>query len=187
MTASISIDEKKQFVRWFLENHRMKRRECIWILNYLLGHNHLLDKTHFVEDAHYCPRAMVISTTESKDVPFRFYRGHLMTADAEKTFHDLRLHPDEELYVQLNFRNLPRSPEYVAVLEENPFIPEDEAITETDRLAAEELLSDSMQTIQEEALLKQIDEALDAEDRDAFFQLSELLQKVKDSRRPKGE
>ncbi|WP_088007556.1 ReoY family proteolytic degradation factor [Indiicoccus explosivorum] len=187
MTASVTVNEKKQFVRWFLENHRLKRRECIWILNYMLGHDHLLEKTHFVEEAHYCPRSMVISTTDSKEVPFRFYRGHLMTADAEKTFHDLRLHPEEELYVQLNFRNMPPSPEFMAVLEENPFIPEDAAISETDRLAAEELLEESMQAIQEEALLKRIDAALDTDDREEFFRLSGLLQKLKDVKYLKGD
>ena len=30
-----------------------------------------------------------------------------MTADAEKSFHDLRLHPDDKMYIQLNFPNQP--------------------------------------------------------------------------------
>ena len=103
MTASVSVMEKKEFVRWFLKRYQMKRRECVWILNYLLSHDDLLQKVHFVEEAHYCPRAMVMSVTESTGVPFRFYKGNLMTADAEKSFHDLRLHPNEDMYIQLNF------------------------------------------------------------------------------------
>lgn len=159
----------------------MKRRECIWILNYMIGHEHLLEKTHFVEDAHYCPRAMIMSTTESKEAPFRFYKGSLMTADAEKSFHDLRLHPDEDLYIQLNFNACPPSAEYLSVLEENPYVPEEASISEADRETAEVLMTEALMTFQKEALLKQIDEALDANDQQTFFRLSRLLQSVEES------
>ena len=70
----------------------------------------LLQNVHFTDEAHYCPRAMVISTTKSESIPFRFYKGNLMTADAEKSFHDLRLHEDEKMYIQLNFPNQPFCP-----------------------------------------------------------------------------
>lgn len=179
MTASISVGDKKQFVRWFLQSYKMKRRECIWILNYMLSNEELLEKTHFVEDAHYCPRAMVMSSTESKELPFRFYKGNLMTADAEKSFHDLRLHPEQDLYLQLNFPNRPPSPLYLSVLEENPYVPLDETISEEDRALAEELLSDSMYSFQEERILQEIDEALDCNDKEKFFELSSLLHNIK--------
>ena len=79
MTSSISILEKKTFMRWFLKNHQLKRRECVWILNYLLSNDRLLKNVHFVEEAHYCPRAMVMSSVEHNGVPFRFYKGNIMT------------------------------------------------------------------------------------------------------------
>ena len=187
MTASVSVSEKKQFVRWFLQSYKMKRRECIWILNYMLSNEELLDKTHFVEEAHFCPRAMVMSSTESKEIPFRFYKGNLMTADAEKSFHDLRLNPEEDLYVQLNFPNRPPAPLYISVLEENPYMPQDAAITEQDRILAEKVLAESMASFQEETLLKQIDEALDVNDRERFFELSALLQTVKTMKKTESE
>ncbi|TWT28320.1 ReoY family proteolytic degradation factor [Planomicrobium sp. CPCC 101110] len=187
MTASVSVGEKKQFVRWFLQSHKMKRRECIWILNYMLSNENLLEKTHFVEEAHYCPRAMVMSSTESKEIPFRFYKGNLMTADAEKSFHDLRLNPEEELYVQLNFPNRPPSPLYLSVLEENPYMPKNASYNVQDRLIAEKVLEESMSAFQEEAILKQIDEALDSNDRDKFFKLSELLQSIQTMNKTESE
>ncbi len=67
----------------------------------------LLENIHFVEEAHYCPRAIVMSSVEHNGVPFRFYKGNIMTSDAEKSFHDLRLNPDESIYIQLNFPNVP--------------------------------------------------------------------------------
>jgi len=179
MTASVSVLDKKEFVRWFLKKYQMKRRECVWILNYLLGHDELLEHIHFVEEAHYCPRAMVMSTTDSSGIPFRFYRGNIMTADAEKSFHDLRLHPDEEMFIQLNFPKVPPSREYLTVLEENPYMPNYLQISESDRQLAEEILQDSMKTFQEEALLKQIDEALDQNDKEKFYKLSALLNVIK--------
>ena len=179
MTASVSVREKKQFVRWFLQSYKMKRRECVWILNYMLSNENLLNRIHFVEEGHYCPRAMVMSSTESKEIPFRFYKGNLMTADAEKSFHDLRLNPEEEMYVQLNFPNIPPSSLYLSVLEENPFIPKDAVINPQDRLMAEKLLHESMSKFREESILKQIDEALDRNDKEKFFELSVLLQTIK--------
>ncbi|MDN7241103.1 ReoY family proteolytic degradation factor [Planococcus sp. N028] len=187
MTASVSVGEKKQFVRWFLQSYKMKRRECIWILNYMLSNEDLLEKTHFVEEAHYCPRAMVMSSTESTEIPFRFYKGNLMTADAEKSFHDLRLNPEDELYVQLNFPNRPPSPLYLSVLEENPYMPKNASFNDHNRLVAEKMLEESMSVFQEESLLKQIDEALDSNDRERFFELSELLQSIKTMKKSESE
>lgn len=187
MTASVSVGDKKQFVRWFLQSYKMKRRECIWILNYMLSNEKLLEKTHFVEEAHYCPRAMVMSSTESKEIPFRFYKGNLMTADAEKSFHDLRLNPEQDLYLQLNFPNKPPSPIYLSVLEENPYIPVDESMNEQDRQLAEEILSISLSSFREEMVLRQIDEALDANDKDRFIELSSLLQNIKSIKKLEGE
>jgi uncharacterized protein YpiB (UPF0302 family) len=178
VTASVSVGEKKEFVRWFLKKYQMKRRECVWILNYLISHETLLSNVHFVEEAHYCPRAMVMSVNTSSGIPFRFYKGSIMTADAEKSFHDLRLHPDEEMYIQLNFQTLPPSPEYLAVLEENPYMPKYLHISEKDQQIAENMLSDSIQLFQEEQLRRQIDEALDQGNEERFYELSELWKEL---------
>ena len=179
MTASVSVVDKKAFVRWFLKNYQLKRRECVWILNYLLSNDELLKHIRFVEEAHYCPRAMVMSTVESTGVPFRFYKGNVMTADAEKSFHDLRLNEKEDMYLQLNFPNIPPSTQYLAVLEENPYMPEKLLVNEKDRLLAEEMLSTSLLMFQQEKLLAQIDEALDQGDEERFYELSNLLQALK--------
>ena len=154
MTASVSVGEKKEFVRWFLKKYQMKRRECVWILNYLISHETLLNNVHFVEEAHYCPRAMIMSVTTSSGIPFSFYKGSIMTADAEKSFHDLRLHPEEDMYIQLNFQMLPPSPEYLAVLEENPYMPKYLHISEKDKRIAEDMLAESLAFISSRAIKK---------------------------------
>ena len=60
LTYSVPLNEKKTFIRWFLKNFQLKRREGVWILNYLLSNDDLLEHVHFVDEAHYCPRAIVM-------------------------------------------------------------------------------------------------------------------------------
>ncbi|MBD7986199.1 YpiB family protein [Sporosarcina sp. Sa2YVA2] len=179
MTAMIPVAAKKDFVRWFLKRYKLKRRECVWILNYLLSHEQLLENVHFTDEAHYCPRAMVISTMNSESIPFRFYKGNLMTADAEKSFHDLRLHPDEKMYIQLNFPNSHTCPQYASVREENPFMPVELQVSARDRKIAEQLLEESAASMSLEMLMKRVDEALDSNDRERFLVLSAMLNDMK--------
>lgn len=185
MTSSIPIVDKKTFVKWFLKNFQLKRRECVWILNYLLSNDALLKNIHFVEEAHYCPRAIVMSTVDSQGVPFRFYKGNVMTSDAEKAFHDLRLYPEESMYIQINFPSIPPSSHYLVVLEENPYIPKNINTNEKDRLIVEEMLNDSVRAFQEEKILKEIDECLDNGDKERFYELSNLLHELKQTAKSK--
>ncbi len=178
MEAIVPVAAKRDFIRWFLKRYRLKRRECVWILNYLLSHEKILQNVHFTEDAHFCPRAMVISTIDSNGVPFRFYKGSLMTTDAEKSFHDLRLHPEEKMFIQLNFQKSNSSPHYASVLEENPYFPEDQQVSERDRRIAQQLLKESTVSVTKETLMKQVDAALDANDEKRFLALSAMLNEL---------
>ncbi|RSK27419.1 YpiB family protein [Bacillus sp. HMF5848] len=179
MTTPVSVNEKKEFVRWFLGNYQLKRRECVWILNYLMSHDQLMRKVHFVEQAQYCPRGIIMSTHCVDDVPFRFYKENVMTTDAEKSFHDIRLNRDEDIYIQINFRSSYSCPQYVAVLEENPFLPKHLQVNEKDSLLAEQFLEKSITTYQKEKLLHLIDEALDKNDKELFNELTTRLKYLK--------
>lgn len=179
MATPVSVNEKKDFIRWFLNHYQLKRRECVWILNYLMSHDQLMEKVHFVEQAQYCPRGLVMSTHCIDKVPFRFYKENVMTTDAEKSFHDIRLNRDEEIYIQLNFHASNQAHQYVAVLEENPFMPKHLQENENDRIVVEQLLNASIERFQREKLLSLIDEALDKQDRNAFIHLTEQLNKIK--------
>lgn len=175
MATPVSVNEKKDFIRWFLNHYQLKRRECVWILNYLMSHDQLMEKVHFVDQAQYCPRGLVMSTHCIDKVPFRFYKENVMTTDAEKSFHDIRLNRDEEIYIQLNFNASNQAHQYVAVLEENPYMPKHLQINENDREVAEQFLKASIERFKREKLLSQIDEALDKQDRSAFLILTKQL------------
>ncbi|MFD2445847.1 ReoY family proteolytic degradation factor [Bacillus sp. CGMCC 1.16607] len=179
MATPVSVNEKKDFIRWFLNHYQLKRRECVWILNYLMSHDGLMEKVHFVDQAQYCPRGLVMSTHCVDKVPFRFYKENVMTTDAEKSFHDIRLNRDEEIFIQLNFQSSNQAHQYVAVLEENPFMPKHLQVNETDRAIAEQFLNESIKRFQREKLLSLIDLALDQQDQIAFIRLTEQLKKIK--------
>ena len=181
MASSVPNYEKKTFIKWFLKNYQLKRREGVWILNYLLTDDELLKNVHFVEEAHYCPRAIVMSSVDHRGIPFRYYKGNVMTNDAEKSFHDLRMNGKEEVYIQINFTNVPPHMNYIAVLEHNPHVPADLKVTEKDRITVHELLEDSLYQYQLTKLLDQIDEALDTGNKEQFFELSSTLQMMQQS------
>ncbi|MBO8177476.1 ReoY family proteolytic degradation factor [Aeribacillus pallidus] len=186
MNTPVSVNEKKEFIRWFLNHYQLKRRECVWILNYLMSHDQLMEKVHFVEDAQYCPRGLIMSTHCVDDAPFRFYKENVMTTDAEKSFHDIRLNKDENIYIQLNFRSARTSHQYAAVLEENPYVPKNIHITEEDRILAEQFLKMCIKDFQKNRLLKEIDQALDQKDEHRFQELVQQLNRLQPKRSEKN-
>jgi uncharacterized protein YpiB (UPF0302 family) len=101
-----------------------------------------------------------------------------MTTDAEKSFHDIRLNRDEDIYIQLNFRASFHSPQYVAVLEENPYAPKQVQVNENDRRLAEQFLEKSLYEFQRERLMKLIDDALDRQDAEEFRRLTNQLKQL---------
>lgn len=178
MSSVISVVEKKDFLRWFLKTFQLKRRECAWLLNYLISDDELMKRVHFVEKAEYCPKALIISTTDVENVPFSFHKKKHVTMDAEKAFHDIRLHDDEDVYIQLNFIGSKVNHHYVAVLEENPFIPENNEMATVDGILAELVLDKSLRSFAKEQLQADIDYALDQQNREQFIKLTNELKKL---------
>ncbi|TLS35900.1 ReoY family proteolytic degradation factor [Pseudalkalibacillus caeni] len=178
MSSSVSVVEKKDFLKWFLKNYQVKKRECVWLLNYLISDEVLMGNVHFVENAEFCPKALVISTHCVDNAPFRFYKQNIITTDPEKSFHDIRLNQNEPIYIQLNFKAKNTSPHYVAVLEENPFLPENMVADKKFAFWAEMFLDESFASFKKEKLLKQIDEALDEKNQEVFLRLSEQLNEL---------
>ncbi|WP_099158352.1 ReoY family proteolytic degradation factor [Virgibacillus ndiopensis] len=178
MQTPISVQDKKSFIDWFLNHFQLKKRESVWILNYLVNHDDLLTNVHFIREARFCPRAIVMSSHCSDEVPFRFYKNQLVTTDAEKSFHDIRLNQKEPLYIQLNFKNANQNAFYVAVLEDNPFIPEGFFITKKDQELAKKLLDNSLYNYKKKMLREQIDRSLDNKDEQTFLKLVEQLHKL---------
>ncbi|MCA0970357.1 ReoY family proteolytic degradation factor [Halobacillus litoralis] len=179
MQTPISVDEKKDFVRWFLNHFQLKKRESVWILNYLMNHESLLSSVHFVNEVKFCPRGMEISAQGVSDPPFRFYKGQVMTNDAEKSFHDLRMNKDEPVYIQMNFEKAQQCSKYALVLEENPYLPKDYYLNDRDKSEANRLLSHSLLQHRLKQTETEIDLALVRGDRETFNDLCQALNQIK--------
>lgn len=180
MKTIISLEDKKAFINWILENKKMKRRDCTWMLDHLLTHDKALERVRFMEEAHYAPRSIVLSTTEVENIPFRFYSGNLMTADADKANQELRMYPEKEMCIQINFSGSQTCVEYMAVLEENEYIPdslrkESVKVLEDVSEDTERLVSAITASTHRVSLMNEIDKALDSGDKELFMQLSRML------------
>lgn len=181
MQIPVNVNDKKSFIRWFLNNYQLKKRESVWILNYLLNHDDILSNVHFVRDVKFCPRGIIMTSYCSKAVPFRFNKNHIVTTDPDKSFHDIRLNTTEPLYIQLNFKNANQNPIYAGVLEDNPYVPEEFGITETDRVLAERILNQTLYEYKISKIMQAIDKALDAKNHQEFLRLTDELNQLEES------
>ncbi|APC48442.1 ReoY family proteolytic degradation factor [Virgibacillus halodenitrificans] len=186
MQTPVSVQDKKSFIQWFLNHYQLKKRESVWILNYLVNHKDVLANVHFVREAKFCPRGIIMTSHCSEETPFRFYKNQLVTTDAEKSFHDIRLNQEDPLYLQLNFKKSYQNAFYVSVLEENPYIPDEYFITEKDQQQAELLLEKSLYEYKLTHILGEIDRALDENNQEKFTLFTNKLLKLKEeSNQPK--
>ncbi|MFC0559896.1 ReoY family proteolytic degradation factor [Halalkalibacter alkalisediminis] len=174
----IPVVDKKEFLKSFLQQFELKRRECAWLLNYLMSDDELMERVHFVEQAAHTPKALIISAKGVDTIPFSFHKEKHITTDAEKAFHDIRLNQNEEIYIELHFNGAKHYPPYLVVLEDNPHIPENIELTVAFQKEAELLLDRSIRKFRKEQLLSQIDNALDQQDEFAFKRLVQQLQQL---------
>ncbi|WP_091270876.1 ReoY family proteolytic degradation factor [Alteribacillus persepolensis] len=175
MSNVVSAMEKRDFLKWFLKTQRIKQREHAWILHYLLSDGKLLEKVHFVEKAEYCPKAVIFSSETLNSMPFSYHKNQFVTMDTERSFHDIRLHPDEDLYVQLAFEGDEFLTYYAEVLEDNPYVPGKDQEKLLLEIAAEHILNQAVWDFEHESLRKKIDDALIHKRKKEFYRLTERL------------
>jgi len=168
---TISIDDKRSFLKWFLRHYQLKNRECVWLLNYILSDNQMINILRFVDTITDCPRAMMISEKSTQDPPFLYRKGTVETNQPEKAFHDIRLDTTELIYVKLIFPDSSRSSEYVSVLEDNPYALKQLQIQYSKM--AEQFLEESMKNFRRQKIYDCIDKALENRDKAQFDRLLE--------------
>ncbi|MCM3761236.1 ReoY family proteolytic degradation factor [Alkalihalobacillus oceani] len=176
MDSIVSVVEKKEFLRGFLQQFELKRRECAWLLNYLMSDDQIMERVHFVEKAAHTPKALIISTKGVDTIPFSFHKQKHITTDAEKAFHDIRLNQTEDIYIELHFSGAKQYPPFLSVLEDNPYVPENLELAEAFQHEAEKLLERSIRSFKRKQLLQAIDEALDKGDESGFHRLVQELE-----------
>ncbi|MCL7745925.1 ReoY family proteolytic degradation factor [Halalkalibacter alkaliphilus] len=177
----IPVVDKKEFLKTFLQQFELKRRECAWLLNYLMSDDELMERVHFVEQAAHTPKALIISAKGVDSIPFSFHKEKHVTTDAEKAFHDIRLNQTEDIYIELHFTGARQYPPYLVVLEDNPHIPENLELAVAFQKETEWILDRALKSFKKEQLLSDIDRALDEQDQERFKHLVLELKQLEES------
>ncbi len=177
MSESVSNAKKKHFLKWFTKNFELKRRESLWILDYLFNHDIMLEKTHFVEQAKKAPRGIYMSVTGSDNPAFHFYKNGHTFEDAMQGFHDIRLNWSSQLYIEIDFQDAWIYPEYLAVLEDNPYAKWNDSVSTELEKTMDDALTYETLNIAREDILDKIDASLLNGEEESFNALtSELIE-----------
>ena len=175
MSKDISIEDKKKFLTWFLDHHQLKRRESMWILDYLLNHDIVMNKVHFVENADKAPRGLLMSTIGDDHPGFQFYKQNKMFDNPEQAFHEIRLNWHNHLYIELFFIDCHKSETYLEVLEDNPYHKWNDNLLIDLQSEVTQGLKEFQIEAQKMEILYEIDRSLEINDRERFLSLSEQL------------
>jgi len=176
MGSTVTIAEKKHFLRWFLGNYQLQSREAEMLMRYMMTRENVLRRVHFVENFRQLPRVIVMATKCVPVAPFRYYRRNKpVSTDVEQAFLDLYQHPDEEIYVGLFFRDRSTCEAYGTVLEELPVREMEPALREMISLQADLVIEKAVQGYNRNRLMEEVDRCLDRGDREGFYKASRRL------------
>lgn len=168
----ISNEEKKKFIWHFLNKYQAKKRESVWILKYIANDEICLKNIHFVDNASYSPRALIISTNCSDEIPLRFYSNGIMTTNAERAYNDIKLNRNDDLYIELQFKKRKDDHNYYSILEENPYLPITLRENKEYKEVVDSFLDYCLVMANKNKLLEEINKALDEGKKDEFEKLS---------------
>lgn len=173
----VNLKQKREFIMWLHDNVNFSRRDVYWLLNYLLNHKAILEQVVFVEDAEATPRGLKVTAASLGDQnePLELYLQQRTFTDPEQVFHELRMNWKQQLYLEVVFPSSWENPQYLAVLEDNPFHPWNEHLDkESGKRLKAALKTEELQQHREQ-LLDQIDQALESGDQLEFVRLTEDL------------
>lgn len=176
MSSTVTVAEKKHFLRWFLANYQLESREAEMLIRYMMTRENVLRRVHFVENFRQLSRVIVVSTSCVSVAPFRYYRRNKpVSTDVEQAFLDLYQHPDEEVYVGLFFKDRANCNAYSSVVEELGSSELEPAMKEMVALQADWIIEQALRTYQRLKLMELVNAALDAGDRQGFYEASRQL------------
>lgn len=115
------IGMKQKWLCEVVTQHSLQNRESYWLLTYLLEHETILKNVHFVERCAATPRGLEINLNSAYE-PFVFYKNGQAFFDYHQIFHEIRLHWQDDLYVEIKLERPSEHLYHLAVLEVNPYI-----------------------------------------------------------------
>lgn len=175
----IGLSDKKNFLRWLVQEVPLKQRESYWIINYLINHEAILNRVSFVKGALHTPRGLLITDQTMSGVGLEMVNHEKKVFEAEAIFYEIRTNRKEKLFLEVEFNNMHLSELYLVVLEENEYLPIDVEeqllfFNELDKFWEEELIKTKLNQLEEA-----IDLALEKNNQDLFTKLTAEYLKLK--------
>ncbi|WP_026672178.1 YpiB family protein [Alkalihalobacterium bogoriense] len=183
MNRWVSTTEKKQFLRWFLDNHRLKRTEARMIIEYIVKHPHLLENISFTERVPQNGKAIVISSINSDEPGFEFYYRKRKSDNISHALGELMGSPSDRVYLLIHFHGKMRNHHYTQLVE-SPALDNIKRYEQFQKYSkeADVVIEKAMLETKKAELRKQIDDALDEMNEPLFkklvAELNELEQKL---------
>ncbi|WP_321383747.1 ReoY family proteolytic degradation factor [uncultured Enterococcus sp.] len=175
----INVADKKNFLVWLVNNVSFSKREIIWILNYLINHEVILNNVAFVEHAEKTDRGIQIASSEIEDEPIILFIKGKMFTDTDQIFHEIRMNWKDTLYLECAFGDAFQNPDYLSILEDNPFAPWKDDVSAETVQEIEAYFEREEQLARMNLLRNQIDQSLEDGDYEAFLELSDELNRMK--------
>ena len=174
----VDVREKKSFLDWLIQNVTFNRREVSWILNYLANHEAILANVHFVEHAEATERGIVIRDLSIAGEALTLYLEGKSFTDSDQIFHEIRLNWKEPMYIECFFANSWDHPSYLSILEDNPYLTWNESIDSEILQAVDNYIAEEQKQAQVKEIYQKIDEALEKEDKETFYRLSQEVNEL---------
>ncbi|GGA68328.1 YpiB family protein [Salinicoccus roseus] len=149
---------RKDFIDYILYNYEFDDRVAVWILNFIKSHPTVSRNVVF-RDEGTVDRKLRISDSGSASPTLLFEKGNTVTVDGEVIFHELNMNQEHTLFLHFNLSRHDARYQKMKSLE-------------TD-------MDSTLEKMGQEAVIRQIDEALDAKDHKRFIRLTEYLNQIK--------
>lgn len=174
----VELYEKKQWLKWLLANGAFQRREILWILDYLLHHDSILANIKIIEQASKTTRGLVLLPDKSTvDALTLYLEGHQF-CDPDQIFHEIRFNWKKPLYLECPIPKAWEHPEFLAVLEDNPYHRWNDSLTDDVFNEVDSFIQSQQRQNERTTLIEKINLAIDAGNREEFKRLSDQLAKL---------
>ena len=175
----VNIADKKEFLIWLVNNVSFSQREVLWILNYLINHEAILNNVHFIEQADKAVRGLKVTAKEMDDEPIRLFLSGKEFIDTDQIFHEIRMNWKEALYIECIFDGSWQNSQYLSILEDNPYARWNEQVSEEVIESINDFFAHEEKQAKVDLLYCQIDLALEDNDYEAFLELTDELNRLK--------
>ncbi|MBO9128559.1 YpiB family protein [Bacillus sp. 165] len=179
MKKWVSAIAKRNFLQWFLQEHRLKSTDGRRLLEFILNKPHILEHISFTEKLKPNEKTIIISSMNSDQIGFAFHYNQYKTTDISRALSELSSNPSGKVNLILHFYGKMLNHRYLQLIETSvsdnikQYERYERQSKETDTVITQAMLAK-----EKEHIKKQIDDALDQRDEQLFKKLVARLHEL---------